>query len=49
MAHCRVPRVPREGTAAPCVWATDATAMVSLWTSMPMQRGRDGDLGDLPG
>jgi hypothetical protein len=44
---CRVPLGPREVTAAPGSGATDATAMVSLWTSMPIKRVRDCDRGDL--
>src|SRR5205823_6588577 len=47
MAHGRVPMGPRYVTAAPWSGATDAPAMVSLWTSMPMKSVRDCDLGDL--
>src|SRR5678815_5487322 len=38
--------VPREVTAAPCSWATYATAMVSLWTSIPIKSVLDGDRVD---
>ena len=47
MSHCRVPMVPRDVTAAPWSWATDATASVSLWPSMPIQSARDGARVDL--
>src|SRR5262245_35977415 len=47
MSHWRGPMVPREVTAAPWPWATYATAIASLWTSIPMQRVRDWDMVDL--
>src|SRR4029450_1870457 len=47
MSHCRVPMVPREVTSARGSWATYATALVSLWTSMPIKRVRDCDMVDL--
>src|SRR5215475_10031912 len=47
MSHCRVPMVPRKVTSAPCSWATYATAIVSLWTSMPIKSVRDWDMVDL--
>src|SRR5262245_31522190 len=47
MSHCRVPMVPRYVTAAPWSWATYATAIGSVWTSMPMKRVRDCDMVDL--
>src|SRR5215471_17366752 len=39
--------VPREGTAAPCSWATYATAIVSLWTSIPIKSVLDCAMVDL--
>ena len=47
MSPCRVPRVPREVTAAPCSGAPYATAMVSVWTSLPRKSVRDCDSVDL--
>src|SRR5919197_5739482 len=47
MSHCRVPMVPRYVTSAPWSWATYATAMVSLWTSIPMKSVLDCDMVDL--
>jgi len=47
MAHCRVPMGPRSVTSAPGSWATDATAIVSLWTSRPRKRVRDCAMVDL--
>src|SRR4051794_17982228 len=36
-----------EVTSAPWSWATYATAMVSLWTSMPIKSVLDWDMVDL--
>src|SRR5215813_9573451 len=47
MSHWRVPRVPREVTSAPWSWATYATAIVSLWTSIPIKSVLDWDMVDL--
>src|SRR5215510_8415016 len=47
MSHCRVPMVPRAVTSAPCSWATYATAIVSLCTSIPIKSVLDWDMVDL--
>src|SRR5512145_277680 len=47
ISHWRVPMVPRYVTAAPGSCATSATAIVSLWTSMPTKSVRDCAMVDL--
>src|SRR5262245_57981774 len=44
MAHWRVPMAPRAGTSAPCSGGTEATAIDSLWTSIPMKSVLDCDM-----
>jgi hypothetical protein len=48
-ARGRVPRAPREGPAAPCAGATEATASASVWSSLPTERGFAGDRADRRG
>jgi hypothetical protein len=47
MSHGRVPRLPRDTTSAWQSVATEATAIASGWTAMPMSSVRDCGLADL--